>query len=133
MFYKEIINILKSNQAIADSVGEYKNSPAIFSEHAPEEATEEGGSAYIVIRIETSPLTDRVISDSNLFIDYFDYKKSRSVCNQYALDLVDLLDFVRLRTEQVNDLRILLTKENLKKSNKFIPGHNEDFYNKKFW
>ena len=26
-----------------------------------------------------------------------------------------------------------LTKENLKKGNKFIPGHNEDFYNKKFW
>lgn len=32
-----------------------------------------------------------------------------------------------------NNLKILTAKDNILKSNKFIPGHNEAFYNTKYW
>lgn len=32
-----------------------------------------------------------------------------------------------------NNLNILTAKDNILKSNKFIPGHNEAFYNTKYW
>jgi len=107
MFYKEIIEVLRTDQAVSSSVSTYQDSPAIFSEEAPEKAKR----PYIVIRIDSVPTTDRTVSVSNLFIDYYDFQKSRVKCNQYALDLVDLLDFTRLRTKEVNNLRIMWSSD----------------------
>ena len=54
--------------------------------------------------------------------------------NKYSVDhIIPLKNKYVCGLHNIKNLRIILTKENLKKGNKFIPGHNEDFYNKKFW
>ena len=67
------------------------------------------------------------------------YKKRNALNKRYGKNKYSVDHIIPLKNKYVcglhniKNLRILLTKENLKKSNKFIPGHNEDFYNKKFW
>ena len=67
------------------------------------------------------------------------YKKRNALNKRYGKNKYSVDHIIPLKNKYVcglhniKNLRVLLTKENLKKSNKFIPGHNEDFYNKKFW
>lgn len=53
---------------------------------------------------------------------------------QYAVDhIIPLQHEFVCGLHVANNLQILTTLENAQKHNKFIPGHNEAFYNTKYW
>jgi len=105
MFYVELTETLREDTNLVATVTTYSGYPAIFANEAPEDAEK----PYIVFRIESSPLTDKVVSVSNVFIDYYDFGKSRAEADSAALAIEDLLDSNKLRTEQITDLRFALT------------------------
>ena len=104
MFYSEIIDVLRTDPKITAIVYTYENLPSIFSDEAPEGAEK----PYIVVRIESSPFSDKVVSTSNLYIDYYDYNKSRVDTDSVAIAIEDLLDSNKLRTENLTDIRFSL-------------------------
>ncbi|MHA1168309.1 MAG: hypothetical protein ACTSRU_10845, partial [Candidatus Hodarchaeales archaeon] len=108
MFYKELITCLITDSNITDTVTTFDNLPSIFQQEAPEGAE----IPYIIVRIETAPLTDKVVTSINVFIDYYDYgKSSRVVAGNAALAIEDRLDSNKLRTENLTDIRFSLINE----------------------
>jgi hypothetical protein len=124
MFYSELTALLRSTANIANTVTVHNGQPAIFANEAPEEAE----MPYIVFRIETSPLPDKVISTSNLYIDYHDYNNSRVTADEAAIAIEDLLEHNKIKTDQLTDIRFSLLNTG------YIPGgdprtihHNSTF------
>lgn len=105
MFYAEIIASLKNAPDITATVTVYSDEPSIFSNSAPEEAEK----PYIIVRIESSTLPGKVIQTGNLFIDYYDYDKSRVTADAAEIAIQDLLDTNILQTAQLKDLRFSLS------------------------
>ena len=104
MFYKEIINVLSTDSNIANTVTTYLQQPAIFSNEAPEDAK----FPYIVIRIDSTPLTDKVVSTSTLYIDYYDYNKTRLNSDAFAISVEDRLESNKITSENFTDIRFSL-------------------------
>jgi hypothetical protein len=67
------------------------------------------------------------------------YKKRDELNKKYGFKKYSVDHIIPLKHKFVsglhvaNNLQILTTTENLQKANKFIPGHNEAFYNTKYW
>ena len=111
MFYPELINFLSSDGDIAATVSSYSDEigsyPAIFSDEAPESAVK----PYIVVRITSDKLSDSVIMTSDVYIDYYDYNKSRIKSDSAARAVVDRLDTISIISENLTDIRFSLNSE----------------------
>jgi len=109
MFYPELINFLSSDTSIASTVTSYSDDagsyPAIFSDEAPEDAVK----PYIVVRIDSAKNNDSVIMESDVYVDYFDYDKSRVTADAAANHISDRLDTISITSENLTDIRFLLS------------------------
>jgi len=124
MFYKELINCLMTDPEIAATVTTFDNLPSIFQQEAPEKVPK----PYIVVMIDTAPTQDKVVSSINVFIDYFDYDKSRVQAGKAALAIEDRLDSNKLRTENLTDIRFSMTSEGyIPESDPRTIHHNSTF------
>lgn len=101
MFEASLINYLKSVSAITDLVGTYAGSPAIFSYEAPENAD----LSYITIRIESNGTTEMVADDFIVFIDYYDFNKSRVNCIEASKQIKYALQGKQLIHAEYNNIR----------------------------
>ena len=125
MFYKELITCLMTDSNITDTITTYENLPSIFQQEAPEAAEK----PYIIVRIDTTPLLDKVVATSTVFIDYYDYDiSSRVQAGKAARAIEDRLDHNKLRTENLTDIRFTMIDDG------FIPAgdprtihHNNTF------
>ncbi len=104
MFYNEAVLLLRTDSAIIATVSTYNNLPAIFANEAPEGAEK----PYIIIRIDVTPLLDRVIASSNLYIDYYDYDNSRVLADSAIIAIENRVDSNMIRTENLTDIRFRL-------------------------
>lgn len=101
MFYTALINALRSDSNIANTVSTYNNNPAIFSNEAPENAV----MPYIIIDIDNHPNADSVMIRSDVYINYWDKNKPRMVADQAAIAITNRLDTMRLVSDVVTDIR----------------------------
>jgi len=97
-----IIAALKADSALAALVTTFQSSPAIFADNAPETAT----LPYIVIREEDCDDVDLVISVFNVYIDYFDFNKSRVSCNAASKRIEHVLDNKILNSDDYAYIRM---------------------------
>ena len=124
MFYSEIVTILRATPDVANTVATFENEPAVFSNEAPESAEK----PYIIIRIETSPLVDNVVSSGNLYIDYYAFNESRITADSAVIAVESLLDTNKIRTENLTDIRFSLINEGyLPESDPRSIHHNSTF------
>lgn len=124
MFYTEIINCLRTDGAITATVTLHNGLPAIFSDEAPEECEK----PYIVLRIDSSFTADKVVATANLYVDYYDYGTSRVVCDGAAIAIENRLEQMKLRTENITDLRFsLLNTGYIPESDPRTIHHNSTF------
>lgn len=111
MFYSDVINYLSSDNDVAATVSSYSDSlgsyPSIFADYAPEDAER----PYITVRINSNKLPDSVIMESDVYIDYWDYNKSRVTADAAARAIVNRLDTVRLLGDVLTDIRFTLSSE----------------------
>lgn len=124
MFYAALINVLRSYSPIAETVTVYNNEPAIFSDEAPEKAIE----PYIVVRIDSRKTPDSVIIKSDVYIDYWDYDKSRDVADKAAEEIENRLDTMKIISERVTDIRFsLMSADYVKETDPRTIHHNTTF------
>jgi len=102
MFDKAIYQILSADQPLRGYVSTYRNAPAIFSGHAPEDVQ----LPFIVFHITPSAV-DRVVHSFNVMVDYFDYNKSRAASEAAAERVEYLLDNKIIQSDRYRDVRIV--------------------------
>lgn len=101
MIEAPIITALRADSALAALVSTYEGAPAIFSEEAPEKAAE----PYITIRVLRSAEDDLVIQSMTLYVDYWDYQKSR-VNTRAAVERIEfVLDDKSFESDRFSDIR----------------------------
>jgi glutathionylspermidine synthase len=89
MIEQTIINALRADTTLAGYVSSYSAAPAIFANEAPENSE----LPYITVRITRNALADdSVFHDFNIYVDYWDYNKSRSNANKAAERVEFVLD-----------------------------------------
>jgi len=89
MIDKTIIDALKADSALAGFLTTYANSPSIFANEAPEDAA----LPYITVRITRNASTEEsIFHDFNLYIDIWDFDKSRADTNKTAERIEFVLD-----------------------------------------
>ncbi len=106
MFYETIIQRLRNNASLADTVSEWEGRPAIFADAVPEGVEE----PYIVFQIDNmAPTLGRVIMEANIIIDYFDYRVSRQQADLAGEIIEASLDSKVLQSQRLSDIRINMT------------------------
>lgn len=74
MFEASLLNILAADGALAGYLSTYDGAPAIFSESVPEKAE----LPYLTFSISRFSTDNTAVEAFNIFVDYFDSKKSRA-------------------------------------------------------
>lgn len=109
MFYSELIEILRSDTKVSDTVSTFVEQseiiPAIFSDYAPESAE----LPYIVVKIGGSKQPDNVITLATVTIDYWNYDQSRQKSDEFSIAIEDLLDLKCINAENFTDIRFNIT------------------------
>lgn len=102
MFESALYNYLRSVSDITDLIGTYGGLPAIFEYEAPENAD----LSYITFKIESAGDPSEVVEDFIIFIDYYDYNKSRENCSNAAKYIKHNLDHKILTHADYSEIRI---------------------------
>jgi hypothetical protein len=104
MFYGEIITYLRTVEPITDHLTLKNDLPAIFANEAPEDAVK----PYIVLRIENNNTPGRVVFQSDLYINFYDFGKSRLNADECAMAIENALDQRKISTDNLSDVRFTL-------------------------
>lgn len=96
MIETSVINAMKNDSDLIEYLETYAQEPAIFSDHAPEDANK----PFIVINIEEAPDTFAGVNTLSLFINYFDFNKSRANSRSAAFLIQNIFDQNRIYTDE---------------------------------
>jgi len=115
MFYPELLLCLQSDAAVAATVSTYKvkvgvtisDVPSVFRDLAPEKAK----LPYIVVAIDSRKDPASIIKVADVKIDYYDYNVSRLKADQFAKAVEDLLDLMKMDSEDYSDIRFKLSDD----------------------
>jgi len=115
MFYPELLLCLQSDAAVAATVSTYEitegetvsNIPSVFRDLAPEKAK----LPYIVVAIDSRKDPASIIKVADVKIDYYDYNVSRLKADQFAKAVEDLLDLMKMDSEDYSDIRFKLSDD----------------------
>jgi hypothetical protein len=102
MFESTILTALQSDATLAALVTTYNNSPAIFSDVAPEGAE----MPYITFRITEGISNHPVIKTATLYTDYWHYGTSKAKARQAAERMELLLDKKEFEHERYSNIRV---------------------------
>jgi hypothetical protein len=101
MFEQALLDKLKTSKTLCDYVSAYAGQPSIFSDSAPEMVD----FPYVVFRIQTKSTDTPALHSFSIFIDLFDYDKSRAKTRTAAETIEYLLDEKILTSERYDNIR----------------------------
>jgi len=102
MFHGALIDLLRSDTALAATVTSYAGAPAVFADEAPEDAVK----PYLVVRISHSYTVNDPVAQSDVYVDYYDYGVSRVKAETAAERIEALLDLKILQSTRHGDIRM---------------------------
>ena len=102
MFESAILAALSEDVTLASYVSTYGGSPAVFSEHAPEGAE----MPYITFRIERDTTEALPVQAFSVFVDFWDYNKSRVNARAASERIEFLLDNKQFDHARYSNIRL---------------------------
>lgn len=102
MFESALVTFLAEDDPLSLLIGTYGGAPSVFSDEAPEDA----GMPYIVVRIVPSATDNIAVESFAVFVDYYDKDKSRVNSRKAAARIKLLLDRAHLAHARYNNIRL---------------------------
>ena len=98
-----IVAALQNDSALAALVSSYAALPSIFANEAPEDAK----LPYITVRTtRNSDTEESVLQDFTIYVDYWDFNKSRAPANSASERIEFILDNSKLESERHSSIRV---------------------------
>lgn len=106
MFESALLAKLQADTTLVSYVSSFTTgvttTKSIFAEYAPENSV----LPYIVFKISPSRTDNLAVKEFNVYVDYYDYNKSRSNCQKAAERIEFVLDRCTLQHARFNYIRM---------------------------